>query len=121
VLAWVYVALTVVLTVYGQLVYKWLADEADPFPAGTGDRISYVARLALDPWMVSVGVATLAAAITWFLALKRLELSIAYPFMSLSFVFVLLLSGVFFGESVTFWKTVGIALIVVGVAIGSKV
>ena len=71
--------------------------------------------------MITVVLATGLAAVTWFLALKRLELSYAYPFMSLSFVGVLLLSGVFFGEAVTLWKTIGVALIVAGVVVGSRV
>jgi uncharacterized membrane protein len=121
VIGYAYVAATVILTVYGQLVYKWLADDAGAFPSGTGARVDYVLRLIVNPWMVTVGVATLAAAVTWFLALKELELSHAYPFMSLSFVGVLLLSGLFFGEAVTFWKSLGVALIVAGVLLGTRV
>jgi drug/metabolite transporter (DMT)-like permease len=114
-----YVAATVMLTVYGQLAFKWVADDADPFPQGNGARIGYLLRLLLDPVMISVGVATALAAVAWFLALKKLELSHAYPFMSLSFVLVLLLSGLLFGEVMTLWKSIGVALIVAGVLLGS--
>jgi multidrug transporter EmrE-like cation transporter len=120
VLAWIYVGVTIALTVYGQLAYKWVADDAGPFPSALGERVSYLVDLALDPRMISVGLATLGAAVTWFLALKSLELAQAYPFMSLSFVGVLLLSGVFFGEAVTTWRAVGVAFICLGVILGSR-
>lgn len=111
---------TVLLTVYGQLVFKWRIDEAGSIPVGASERLEYVARLAVSPWIVSVIVATLAASLTYGLALTRFDLSHAYPFMALSFVFVLLLSGWFFQESVTTLKVVGVVLIVAGIAIGSQ-
>ena len=117
---YVYVLTTVLLTVYGQLIFKWRIDEAGAVPTGSSERLEFVARLAVNPWMVSVILATLAAALTYGAALTRFELSFAYPFMALSFVLVLLLSGWFFHESVTTLKVVGIVLIVAGIAIGSQ-
>ncbi|MCA1568900.1 MAG: EamA family transporter [Chloroflexi bacterium] len=117
---YVYVLTTVFLTVYGQLVFKWRIDEAGAFPTASSERLEYVARLAVNPWMVSVILATLAASLTYGAALTRFDLSFAYPFMALSFVFVLLLSGWFFHESVTTLKVIGIVLIVAGIAIGSQ-
>jgi multidrug transporter EmrE-like cation transporter len=119
-MGYVYVLATVVLTVYGQLIFKWRIDEAGAFPTGGSERLEYVARLAVNPWIVSVIVATVVASLTYAAALTRFDLSHAYPFMALSFVFVLLLSGWFFHESVTTLKVVGVFLIVAGIAIGSQ-
>jgi len=119
-MGYVYLITTVLLTVYGQLAFKWQVDEAGAFPAQTHDRLDYLARLAANPWMVSVGLSVLAAALTWGAALTQFELNFAYPFMSLSFVLVLLLSGIFFDESVTAAKLVGAMLIVAGLIIGSQ-
>ena len=117
---YVYVLTTVVLTVYGQLVFKWRIDEAGAVPGGSSERLEYVARLAVNPWMISVILATLAASVAYGAALTRFDLSFAYPFMALSFVFVLLLSGWLFQESVTTLKVLGVVLIVAGIAIGSQ-
>ncbi|MBA2616038.1 MAG: hypothetical protein H0U90_09765 [Actinobacteria bacterium] len=119
-MGYVYLIATVLLTVYGQLAFKWQIDEAGAFPAGMGARLEYVAGLAVSPWMLSVVFSVLAAALTWGAALTRFELNFAYPFMSLSFVLVLLLSGPLFSESVTVAKLVGVALIVAGLIIGSQ-
>jgi len=119
-LTYVWLLLTVALTVYGQLVFKWRIDASGELPAGTGARFDYALRLALDPWVISVIIAVAAGSVTYAAALGRTELSIAYPFMSLSFVLVLLLSAPFFSESITVPKVVGAALIVIGVFVGSR-
>jgi multidrug transporter EmrE-like cation transporter len=53
------------------------------------------------------------------IAMTRFDLSYAYPFMSLAFVFVLILSAIFFHEAVTIPKALGVALVVAGIIIGS--
>jgi uncharacterized membrane protein len=40
--------------------------------------------------------------------------------MSLAFVFVLILSAIFFNEGVTIPKALGVALVVAGIIIGSR-
>jgi multidrug transporter EmrE-like cation transporter len=53
-------------------------------------------------------------------ALTKFPLSFAYPFMSLAFVLVTVLSSVCFYEAITIPKAVGLGLIVVGIIIGSQ-
>ena len=110
---------TVGLTVFGQLAFKWRIDEAGSFPAATGERARFLAELALDPWVIAVFASALIASVTYGVALSRLDLSFAYPFMSLSFVFVLIFSVLLFSESLTPGKVVGVALICVGVLVSS--
>jgi multidrug transporter EmrE-like cation transporter len=110
---------TVVLTVFGQLVFKWRIDEAGTFPSDTGERVRFLAELALDPWVIGVFVSALIASVTYGVALRRLELSVAYPVMSLSFVFVLVFSVLLFSESLTAGKVIGVALICAGVIVSS--
>jgi drug/metabolite transporter (DMT)-like permease len=114
------VAATVLLTVYGQLVFKWRVDDAGAFPDRNGERAEYVLRLFLDPWVISVFLSALVASVTWALALTRFELSFAYPFMALSFVLVLVFGAAFLSESVTVAKVAGVALIVLGLVIASR-
>jgi len=51
------------------------------------------------------------------LALRDGELSILYPVISLTFVWVTILSSVLFGEAITVNKLIGIAVIVAGVGV----
>ncbi len=119
-MGYVWIAATVVLTVYGQLVFKWQIDEAGELPEGTGARAEYILAFLLNPWVITVAIATVAAGVAWALTLTRLELSHAYPFMSLSFVFVLVFSGLLFNEALTAAKAIGIILIGLGLWVGSS-
>lgn len=116
----VYVGTTIVLTVYGQVVIKWQVLNAGAFPDPASEKIVFLLRLLLNPWVLSAFAAALLASISWMAAMTRLELSRAYPFMSLAFILVLVASSVFFQEPITPPKIIGIALVVVGLTIGSQ-
>ena len=119
-MGYVWVFATVLLTVYGQLVFKGQIDLAGGLPPSSGEKLAYLVRLFLNPWVISVFASALLASVTWAAALTRFELSFAYPFMSLSFVLVLLLSVMLFSEALTLSKAVGVALIVAGLIVGSQ-
>jgi multidrug transporter EmrE-like cation transporter len=53
-------------------------------------------------------------------AMTKFDLSYAYPFMSLNFVLVLMLSAFFFGEPITPSKLIGLFLIIGGIIVGSQ-
>src|SRR5271163_2281295 len=112
--AWICVAITISLTIYGQLVVKWQILQRGQLPTDFHDKVTFFVSFFLSPWMISVLFATGIAAVSWVIALSHLELSRAYPFTALSFVTVLLLSAVFFGETVTPPKVAGVALVIVG-------
>lgn len=57
------------------------------------------------------------ALLTWLYVLKYVEVSTAYPFIALGFVFVLIVSYFLFGESISAGKLVGMATIVTGIVI----
>ncbi|HKW96087.1 MAG TPA: EamA family transporter [Bryobacteraceae bacterium] len=53
-------------------------------------------------------------------ALRDGELSILYPIIALTYVWVTILSVLFFHESLNFFKLLGIAIVVTGVAVLGK-
>jgi multidrug transporter EmrE-like cation transporter len=118
--AYAFVAVTVGLTVYGQLVIKWQARDAGPFPDGWGERVSYLGHFLANPWVISSLLGAVIAAFAWIAALSRLDLSVAYPFVAGSFALVLVLSAVIFDERMTTAKIVGAVLIVIGLIVGSQ-
>jgi drug/metabolite transporter (DMT)-like permease len=117
---YLYVATTIILTVYGQLIVKWQVDNAGAFPETTSGKLHFLLKLVLNPWVISVFAGAAIAAVAWMAALTRFELSRAYPFVSLSFVLVLLASAVLFGEGLSVPKVIGVLLIFVGLAVGSQ-
>lgn len=114
-----YVAVTVALTVYGQLVTKWRVDAVAELPLSRRPRVRALARLLLDRWILSGMVAAALAGVTWFAALSALDLSVAYLFVAASFALVLPLSSLLFGEPMTRQKVVGLTLICGGLLLAN--
>jgi multidrug transporter EmrE-like cation transporter len=119
-MSYFYVACTVLLTVYGQIAIKWQVLLAGPFPDDPTEKAWFLAKLLVNPWVLSAFAAALLASICWMAAMTRLDLSHAYPFMSLAFILVMVASGFFFGEAMTPLKVVGIVLVVLGLIVGSQ-
>ncbi len=107
------------LTVYGQLVIKAraLAHSADA--AIHGKSAAYLTAMVSDVGVLSGLAAAVLAALAWILALERLEVGFAYPFMALSFVFVPLGARLMFAEPLPSIQIVGIALIIAGVTVSA--
>jgi multidrug transporter EmrE-like cation transporter len=115
-----YIFLTILLTVYGQIVTKWQVQGAGSLPLDTIEKIQYIIKLLLNPWVISSFVCAFLAALSWMAAMTKFPLSYAYPFMSLAFVLVIFLSAIFFKEPITIGKSVGMGFIVLGIIVGSK-
>ncbi|MCC6610809.1 MAG: hypothetical protein IT515_14185 [Burkholderiales bacterium] len=119
-MSYAYVFLTIFLTVFGQVVIKWQVLAAGAFPADTPGKLLFLGKLLVNPWIVLALAAALGAAVSWMAAMTRLELSHAYPFMSLAFVLVFACSALFFHEPVTLPKVAGLVLISAGIIVGSQ-
>lgn len=119
-MGYLFIGGTVLLTVYGQIIIKWQVGQAGAVPVNLDGRIGYVAHLLFNPWVISSLVAAFLAFICWIGAMTRFQLSYAYPFTSLSFVLVLLLSSVLFHDTITIPKVLGMAFIIIGVVVGSQ-
>lgn len=119
-MSYLYVACTILLTVYGQIVIKWQVMGAGPLPEAAGDKLLFIGRLLLNPWIISALTAALVASFTWMAAMTKLDLSHAYPFTSLAFVLVTFASAFVFHEPLTGPKLAGLALICLGIVIGSQ-
>jgi len=119
-MSYAYVFLTIFLTVYGQVVIKWQVVAAGAFPTDPSGKMLFLGRLLLNPWVISALAAALLAAVSWMAAMTKLELSHAYPFMSLAFVLVLLCSAWLLNEPITWPKIAGVVLICGGIIVGSQ-
>ena len=106
------VALTILLTVYGQIVLKWQIG-GQTLPDESSAKLAFLFKQLLNPWVITAFVAAFGASLTWMAAMTKLKLSDAYPFMSLAFVIVMFLSWPIFGEAPTANKILG-TLIVIG-------
>jgi drug/metabolite transporter (DMT)-like permease len=116
---YLYIAATIGFTVYGQLILKWRIAKFGPLPADSFEKLRFLFSLLLDAAIFSGFLAAFLASLAWMAAMTKFELSHAYPFMSLNFVVVLLLSGWLLGEPVTIQKALGVALIMLGTVVAA--
>jgi multidrug transporter EmrE-like cation transporter len=119
-MSYFYVLCTILLTVYGQLIIKWQVLEAGSFPEHGMEKVQFLLHLLLNPWVISAFLAALVASLTWMAAMTRLQLSHAYPFMSLAFIFVMIFSAWLFNEPLTTHKLLGVALVILGLVVGAQ-
>ena len=115
-----YIFSTIVFTVYGQLVLKWRISHYGELPLSFYDKLQFLVGLLLDPLIFSGFLAAFLASLSWMAAMTKFELSYAYPFMSLNFVIVLLLSVWFLSEPLSISKVLGVMLIVTGTVIAAQ-
>jgi drug/metabolite transporter (DMT)-like permease len=60
------------------------------------------------------------SAVLWIAVVSNVDLSLAYPMVSLAYVLVFLASWLFLGEQITALRIAGLAIIVVGVLVISR-
>jgi drug/metabolite transporter (DMT)-like permease len=109
-----YIALTLLFTVYGQLVLKWQMSKVGPLPVAPFDKVGFLLEQMLHPWILSGFVAAFVASLGWMAAMTRFELSYAYPFMSLAFVIVVVFSSIFLGDIPSLRRLAGTLLVIGG-------
>ena len=80
----------------------------------------FLLRQLAFPLVISSFASAFLASLTWMAALTRMELSVAYPFMSLAFPLVALVSVPLFGEHFTILKATGTGFIMIGLFLLSR-
>ena len=103
------IALVFCCTVFGAIAQILIKSGANALP--DGHPMSMITNLPLMAGYSLYGIST----ILLVLALRDGELSILYPVISLTYVWVTFLSVMFFKESMNFFKILGVLIIVTGV------
>lgn len=119
-MGYLYVFITIILTIYGQLVLKWRMNQMSDVPTEMLAKFKVLLFAVLDPYIFSSFAAAFIASLTWMAALREFEISKAYPMMALSFVGVTIISYFMFQESFNWMKAIGTILVVAGVIFISK-
>ena len=107
------ISLVVVQTLFltgGQLLLKKAMLLLPSFSWSWG----YFKAVATDLWFLWCGVSFGIASVLWLYILKHYPFSQAYPMTAMGYVFGVVAAIFVFGETVTAWHWVGVALIVLG-------
>lgn len=118
-MSYIFIALMIAFTLYGQLVLKWKVGILAPNGFPLRKPMEMLAIL-LNPWVITAFVAAFLASICWMAVLGRMPLSKAYPFTALSFPLILICSWWLFLEPINGWKLLGTLLICIGIVVISR-
>lgn len=117
---YLFILITIAFTAYGNLVLKWQVNELQAGAGGQLAPVELVTMLMSNVWVWSCFASGFGAFAAWVVALSRFDLAYAYPFMALSFVFVVVGSRFIFAEPLPIDRIVGLSLIVLGLAIAGR-
>lgn len=107
---------SITLLVYANLVLKWQIEKLPRISDMDHLRQWFIALFA-NLWVLSALTTVLLAGISWVFALTRFPVSYAYPFISLSFLFVVIGGVVILNEKMTLISALGLCFIVVGIVL----
>lgn len=79
--------------------------------------VQNIPELFKSVWVLIGLIAYIVSTLIWMVVLKLADLSFAYPFISLSYVFVIIASRIVFRENIDFYKIIAILFIISGVLV----
>lgn len=110
----------VLLNAAAQLLLKAGARTIGHFEFSAGNAWPIGLKLAGNPHIIGGLSCYVISVVVWIMALSRVEVSIAYPMLSIGYVVNAGLAWWLFGEAVTPMRLLGIAIIMIGVFLVAK-
>jgi undecaprenyl phosphate-alpha-L-ara4N flippase subunit ArnE len=98
-----------VMLAIGQILFRFGARQAAPV-----EDVSSLMALMLSPTIVGAVAIYGATTVVYVIALQKVPLSLAYPFMALGYIILPLASLMLFGEPISLRYVLGVALILGG-------
>ena len=106
---------SIILAVSGQVSMKYGAIQIGP--VNTSNLLTFFQSAFTNIYTLLGLFLYFVSALFWIIALSRVELSYAYPMVSLGYILVLFLSSVLFKEVILPIHWIGIILIISGVVL----
>lgn len=105
----------VLLNAVAQLALKASVNGMGAIELSMGNIMPVTLRLATEPWLWLGLFCYGISVIVWILALSRVDVSIAYPMLSIGYVVNAFAAWALFGEMLSAGRVTGIGIIIVGV------
>ena len=116
-----YIFGTVAFTVYGQLILKWRIGKYGQLPDLLSDKMAFLFRAIIDPYIFSGLFAAFIASLFWMAAVTKFDVSYAYPFITAGLTLLtVFLAIILLKEPVSINKVIGVLLIVSGVLVMAR-
>ena len=112
--------LGVFLNATAQLLLKAGTNAVGQFEFNAGNIVPVGIKLALEPHIIGGVVCYVVSLVVWIMGLSRVEVSIAYPMLSIGYVLNAVAAWYLFGEAVSVTRLAGIGIIIIGVYIVAR-
>jgi len=110
----------VLLNAAAQLLLKAGTNAIGQFEFTATNAVPIGLKVAAQPFILGGLGCYVISVVVWILALSRVEVSVAYPMLSIGYVVNAVAAYFLFGEAVTVQRLVGIGIIVVGVYVVAR-
>jgi drug/metabolite transporter (DMT)-like permease len=110
----------IILAGLSQIIVRWQMSKVSDFPEPIFQRLLFFITLLFKPWILVAAVVTVFSAICWMITLMKFELSYAYPWTSLLYLYMLVAGYFLFGDVITAKKILGSLVIVLGVVLVAR-
>jgi len=105
----------VMLNAAAQLALKASVKEIGAIGLNFSSSSSAFLRLAFEPFLWAGLICYAISVVVWILALSRVDVSIAYPMLSMGYVVNALFAWQLFGESMNLARIIGMGIVLLGV------
>jgi len=110
----------VLLNAAAQLLLKAGTNNVGHFAFSRDNILPVGWQLATEPHIMGGLTCYVISVVVWIMALSRVEVSIAYPMLSIGYVVNAMAAWWLFGEAVSITRLTGIGIIIVGVYVVSR-
>ncbi|WP_124704990.1 SMR family transporter [Sulfuriferula multivorans] len=113
--SWMLILTGVLLNACAQLLLKAGTNSVGAFSFSANNLLPVGIKLATEPHILGGLTCYVISVVVWIMALSRVEVSLAYPMLSIGYVVNALAAWWLFGEALTVERLVGIGVIIFGV------
>lgn len=111
---------SVTLNAFAQIALRKTMQTVGAFPHGLMDFFQFGYQLCINLWFLT-GMSLYAVSIgLWMAVLGKVEVSLAYPLLSIGYIITAFIGYFFLHENVNMMRIVGLATICVGIVIISR-
>ena len=110
----------VLLNAAAQLLLKAGTNSVGTFAFSLDNALPVGWKLATEPHILGGLACYVISVVVWIMALSRVEVSIAYPMLSVGYVVNAIAAWYLFGEAVSLTRLAGIGIIILGVYVVAR-
>ncbi len=111
----IYLFISIFLGAGGQVLLKYAVTRMGQVDLAWPQTINTIIHIFTNPWIITGVICFVSSMILWIKVISNMELSKAYPSVSLSYIIVFVFSILLFNETVSSGKIVGLILVSLGV------